>query len=176
MNESNVYPIRPLLINGGEEEGADLRLSIIRIIESETSVDYIATSSHDGEDVGVCASVVKETQNGNMPAGDIVFRSIGKSSDNLLKTLSKLYEGMDDFFVFREVVKPRVVNLRDLIRIVTGKEPADSGSAEYKLFFQDSQGAKSAELYLNINVHELWIELREKDAGYRRIILKHLSQ
>ena len=44
-----------------------------------------------------------------------------------------------------------------------------------KLFFENNDPDGYAELYVNINEKEQWIELREKDEGYRRQVTKFLT-
>jgi len=44
-----------------------------------------------------------------------------------------------------------------------------------KLFFETEDPEDHAELYVNINEKEHWLEIREKDESYRRQIIKFLT-
>src|SRR5580765_1594805 len=49
------YPIHPLLIDNGEEEGwgADIRLSLKKITLTDSFITYKAVSSHEEKNVGL---------------------------------------------------------------------------------------------------------------------------
>ena len=44
-----------------------------------------------------------------------------------------------------------------------------------KLFFETEDPEDYAELYVNINDKEHWLEIREKDEEYRKQVIKFLS-
>ena len=69
------------------------------------------------------------------------------------------------------------VNLKEFAKSVTGEEGQPYTTAnEYKLFFEGKEDGDYAEIYLNINLNEDWIELAEKDEEYRPILLHFLRQ
>ena len=45
-----------------------------------------------------------------------------------------------------------------------------------KLFYESANENEYAELYLNINENEHWVEIREKDEEYRKAVLGFLSR
>ncbi|MBK7292200.1 MAG: hypothetical protein IPI78_19380 [Chitinophagaceae bacterium] len=44
-----------------------------------------------------------------------------------------------------------------------------------KAFFEAENPDDNAELYININEAEHWIEIKEKDEGYRKQVIKGLT-
>jgi hypothetical protein len=68
------------------------------------------------------------------------------------------------------------VNLNELAKSISGKEEQYKAIDEYKLFLEGNSNEDYAELYLNINSTENWIELREKDEEYRTAILRFLRK
>jgi len=51
-----------------------------------------------------------------------------------------------------------------------------AGLKEMKLFYEPANENDYAELYLNINDNEHWVEVMEKDEEYRKAILGFLSR
>jgi hypothetical protein len=77
--------------------------------------------------------------------------------------------------LFTKKITLNFVNLKTMAKNLSGKdaEPYTSTN-EYKLFFERNK--KYAELYLNINSEEHWIELNEKDEEYRPFIIDFLKK
>ena len=93
------YPIQPLIIDNGEEEGwgADIRLSLTEITSTDSFTTYKAVSSHEGKNVGL-EFILPNSKPGieNSPTQILTIKTCGESSDNLLMLLSKLYKLRDD--------------------------------------------------------------------------------
>ena len=68
------------------------------------------------------------------------------------------------------------MNLKEFAKAVTGLEGQYTAANQYKLFFEGKVDIDYAELYLNVNPTDNWIEIREKDEEYRPIVLRFLKQ
>lgn len=170
--------VRPLVIFDNEE-GAweDIRLSVTNIMQNDSAKIYTAISSYDNENVGL--SIALPTRNEDTDGfGNKYIRinRIGIESDNLLHVLAKLYnQRLNANAKFASSINAKYVNLRAYGASLKKQKGNDSlkMSADYKLFFQTKDDA--AELFLNVDKAGKWIELKEKDADYRPLIIKILS-
>jgi len=174
------YPVQPLLIDNGEEEGwgADIRLSLTEITSSDSFAMYKATSSHEGKNLGVEFILHKDTPGTeNSPTQILTIKACGERSDNLLMLLSKLYNlKVDTASHFVTEARLAFVDLNEFAKAKFGKKAIPHTDAkEMKLFFEDNDPDDYAELYVNINEKEHWVELREKDEGYRSQVIKFLT-
>jgi hypothetical protein len=174
------YPIQPLHIANDEEEGlgADIRLSLTEITSTDSLIVYKAISSHEGKNVGLefTLPIIKPGIE-NSPTQILKMKTCGESSDNLLMLLSKLYKLRDDTAKhFIRSAKLAFVDLNEFARAKFGKEAIPNTDAkEMKLFFETEDPEDYAELYVNINDKEHWLELKEKDEGYRQQVIKFLT-
>lgn len=172
------FPAMPLIIENGEEDGwgGDLKLSITDIQENDTAKIYKAISTHEGKNVGLLVTVPKAKEKNKGFAGGFILASLGKESDDLLATLASVYKQKADSSIqFINSISLNYVNLGEFAKSLGGKESGSkNASAEYKLFFQGDEDY--AELYLNVNPEEHWIELKEKDEEYRPAIIKFLRK
>jgi hypothetical protein len=91
--------------------------------------------------------------------------------------LSKLYKLRDDTAKhFISLAKLAFVDLNEFAKAKFGKDAIPhAGEKEMKLFFETEDPEDYAELYLNINEKEHWLEIREKNKRYRRQVIKFLS-
>jgi hypothetical protein len=173
------FPVQPLKISSAEEGwGADLRLSIVNKSENDSAEIYTVVSSYEGKELGFLLTM-KKTKEGKKGFGNgITLKSTGVTSDNLLRTLSKLYKQKEDTSLkFVSSVTVNYANLNELAKELGGqKEEAYVVASEYKLFFEGKAGEDYAELFLNINENEHWVELMEKDEEYRPSIIKFLKK
>lgn len=174
------YPIQPLFIDSGEEEGwgADIRLSLTEITSTDSFTTYKAISSHEGKNVGLEFTLPKiKPGTENSPTQILIIRTCGERSDNLLMLLSKLYKlRVDTTKHFISSARLAFVDLNEFAKAKFGKEAIPGTDAkEMKLFFETEDPDDYAELYLNINDKEHWLELREKDEGYREQVIKFLT-
>jgi len=174
------YPIKPLLIDNGEEEGwgADIRLSLTEITSTDSFITYKAISSHKGKNVGIELALPNSKPGiENSLTQILTIKTCGESSDNLLMLLSKLYKLRDDTAKhFISSAKLAFVDLNEFAKSKFGKDAVPGTDAkEMKLFFETEDPEDYAELYVNINDKEHWLELREKDEGYREEVIKFLT-
>jgi hypothetical protein len=174
------YPTQPLSILGDEEEslGADVRLSLIEITSTDSICIYKAMSSYDGKNVGLEVILPhKKAEKESSPTQIMEIKTLGTSSDNLLVLLSKLYKlKVDTGEPFISSVKPTFVDLNEFARAKFGKEAIPSSDEkDMKLFFEAEDPEDYAELYININEKAHWLEIREKDEGYRKQVIKFFT-
>ncbi len=173
------YPIQPLFIDNGDEEGfgADIRLSVTEITSTDSFTTYRAISSYEGKNVGVEFILPEKPVNKNLPTQILEIKTSGETSDNLLMLLSTLYKLKVDptkhFIISAELA---FVDLNEFAKAKFGKDAIRNTEAkEMKLFFETEDPDDYAELYVNINDKEHWLELREKDEGYRGQVIKFLT-
>ena len=77
---------------------------------------------------------------------------------------------------FISSAKLAFVDLNEFAKAKFGKDAVPHTDAkEMKLFFETEDPEDYAELYVNINDKEHWLELREKDEGYREQVIKFLT-
>ena len=174
------YPIQSLFIDNGEEEGwgADIRLSLTEITSTDSLIIYTAISSHEGKNVGMEFILPKSKPGAeNSPTQILTIKTCGASSDNLLMLLSKLYElKIDTTKHFIGFVKLAFVDLNEFARAKFGRDAVPQTDAkEMKLFFETEDPDDYAELYVNINDKEHWLEMREKAKGYREQVIKFFT-
>lgn len=174
------YPVQPLIIDNGDEEGlgADVRLSLTEITSTDSFTSYKAISSHQGKNVGIEFTLPKSKPGTeNSPTQILTVKTCGESSDNLLMLLSKLYKlKIDTTKHFIGFVKLAFVDLNEFAKAKFGKDAISHTEAkEMKLFFESEDPEDYAELYLNINDKEHWLEIREKDESYRKQVIKFLT-
>lgn len=171
------FPVKPLIVFDNKEDGwgGDVRLSIVNIDENDSSTLYKAISSYQNKTLGLLILIPKSKESSNGFGKGIILKSIGKESDNLLRTLANLYkQHIDSNSKFAGSIPVEYVDLSEFAKSVTGKtDDASTTTSEYKLFF----GSKDdeAELFLNINPKDMWVDLREKDEEYRPSVIKALK-
>lgn len=98
------------------------------------------------------------------------FYSIGKLSDNFIRALIGLYK-MD--------IQPlKMVDKIETMAFVLGGQPEyfDSEFVKTKVFLDDTdEKGLYAEWYVNIDLNNTILELKEKDSGYRENIINMLT-
>jgi hypothetical protein len=128
------YPIQPLFIDSGEEEGwgADMRLSLTEITSTDSFTTYKAVSSHEGKNVGIELALPKsKPETESSPTQILTVKTCGESSDNLLILLSKLYElRADTTKHFIDFVKLAFVDLNEFAKAKFGKDAIPGTSAK----------------------------------------------
>src|ERR1700743_1615268 len=169
------YPVKPLE-REDDTLSADIRLSISNISENDTAKLYKAVSTWQGKELGFLVMVPKREERGGGFGSGIVLKSLGPQSDYLLKTLAGFYKQKPDTALhFTTSTSVNYVNLGGLAKSLGAGNANHSATVEYKLFFEGRQKDDYAELYLNINSDEQWVELKEKDPEYRPMIIKLLG-
>jgi hypothetical protein len=138
---------------------------ILKITESSQSdngeFEIIAKGKSDEKTVGLKVVISEKSKK-------VTFSSLGLESDNFIGALSRLYSLPTD--------KKFIKNTLPFDLILMSKEE----NKEYylfKIFFDpyDSAGLYS-ELYLNVNLTDNEIELKEKDEEYRKNLIEALSE
>jgi hypothetical protein len=166
--------IKPLEIDtAGEGWGADIKLSIIETQLSDSCQTYKAVSSYQEKTLGLIIVIPNKDKSRGFGQG-IVLKSIGVESDQLLQQLAKLYKqktGPSLKFILS--ISLSYLNMNEFVKSLGGD--ANDRVREYKVFFE-SQDGDEAELFLNVNPSEDWIQLAEKDEEYRPAIIKFLRQ
>jgi hypothetical protein len=111
-----------------------------------------------------------EVDNTAFESNGATFYTIGQESDNLIKGISSLYAFPTDN-KFTNKISFDIFSLN--------QEQADlsKGYYKFKLFFDpnDELGLYS-ELYLNINLPDNEVELKEKDPEYRENLIKAMTR
>lgn len=178
--KTETYPTKELIVDNGEEEGwgADIRLSIVSVAETDSSKLYTAISTYQDKKLGLLVVVPNKKEGDKGFASGISLKSIGAESDNLLQTLANLYKlRADSTLKFTNSISVTYVNLDEFAKSLGAQDGGDYKTQnQYKLFYEGSSEDEYAELYLNISPAEHWIELREKDEEYRPAIIKFLKQ
>jgi len=174
------YPVQPLIIDNTNDEGwgADIRLSLTEISSTDSFVTYKAVSSHEGKKVGLEFTLAKnKAATDNSPTQILTIKTSGESSDNLLILLSNLYKlKADQAKHFISSAKLAFVDLNEFAKAKFGNDAIPNTDVkEMKLFFETEDPNDYAELYVNINDKEHWLELREKDDSYREQVIKFLT-
>ena len=161
------FPIKPMIITGEHESwGADVRLSFTEVLANDSTTMYNVSSTYEGKNVGFIIIVPQKSMS------KLTLKSKGESSNNFLHVLQKIYKQKIDSAKFVDSVTADCLNLSDL------NQPWEKDvvlAAQRKLFFQGSNEDDYAELFLNIDEKEHWIEFVEKDSEYRPLIIKFLS-
>jgi hypothetical protein len=173
------FPVKPIIIPDNKDDGwgGDIRLSITNISENDTTKIFKAISIYNNKDLGLLVFIPKaaEDDKGFGKAG-ITLKSIGEKSDNLIQLLTTLYKQKNmPGAKFVSSISGTYVNLSKFAKSVAGNASDDAlNISEYKLFFESKDD--EAELFLNINTQEQWLELKEKDPEYRPLLIKLLSR
>lgn len=172
----DAYPVLPLHILTEEEDGggADIRLSIVNIEKSDSFIIYKILSIYNQQQVGFEVDIPSKREL-KIP---LKLKSIGTASDNFLHVFSTLYQSkLDSTKRFTSYCKATFIDMNEFAKDHLGQTISGiEGLKEYKLFFESDKDEDYAELYLNVNEREHWIEVQEKDAGYRKPILRLLTQ
>jgi hypothetical protein len=172
-------------ITSRTEEGFhDIVLNIVDSkLTSNGDYEIIAKGKNKEETVGLKIKIKDKLKAGLVNEGfdgfdstavelnGVSFYSIGPESDNLIRTLSKLYGSPTDKKFTRSDL------LFDMFSL--NKEQADlsKGYFQFKIFFDpyDSLGLYS-ELFLNVNLPKKEVEINEKDWEYRESLVKVLTR
>ncbi len=178
--KKDTFPIKQLFVDTSQEEGwgADIRISIVEIKKNDTSITYIANSSHAKGNVGLQIMIPTNTPDDKKAYAQImILRSSGENSDNLVRILAKLYKEKTDTSLHFVTSKPiAFIDLDEFAKKEFGQVPGDNnGLKSLKVFFESENEDEYAELYININEKDYWIELKEKDEGYRKGVLKSIT-
>ena len=179
-SDKDSFPIKELFIDKGDEEGwgADIRLSIIEIKKTDSSITYFANSPYENKNVGFQITIPSASPKSEKELAQVLtLQRSGNISDNFVQTLSKLYkEKVDTTLHFVASKRIAFIDLNEFAKAQLGKELSNNTAAkEMKIFFEAQNPDDNAELYININEAEHWIAIKEKDKGYRKQVIKGLT-
>ncbi len=165
-----------------QEEGfSDLSLKIVEEYEKGNKYEYVVKGKFENNIVGLKIIIPN-----NIPAGiingeieaksflknGITILSIGNESDNFLNALSKIYHSQAKS---KFSTKPIIATVFPLNQM-----KADLSQPEYykfKVFFNDEGDENEyAEIFINLNLTNKFIEFNEKDNEYRTNIIKALEE
>jgi hypothetical protein len=170
---------KPVVIKSGVEDGhpGGIRLSIERTVDTDTTTSYTLISSYEGNAVGLII-VIPRKDNGKKMVSTAFLKSMGPPSDLFLKLLASQYQQhIDSSAKFADSIPFICMNLMDFFdkkSTTPGKD--DWIAAEYKLFFDSENADGDAEMFMNINPDQQWVEFAEKDEDYRSHIISLFQQ
>jgi len=102
--------------------------------------------------------------------GEVTLRPSGAGSDRFLRVLGEFYGAAPVQRHMAAATRFAVMSLKGDPRHL------EQGPIMLKLFFENDDPKRYAEVYLNIDVAQGRLELNEKDPDYRRPILEALSR
>lgn len=167
------FPVKPLFIESEDESmGGDIRLSFTESSTTDKATVYKVNSIYDNKNIGFELSVPVHG------LASLSIKTVGVNSDNFIHALQKIYKlKVDTTSKFVDFISADCMNMGDFADSLNKQSNGSyTSTAENKLFFQGKKENDYAELYLNINEVEHWIELKEKDEEYRPIIIKLLTK
>lgn len=156
---------------------------IFNIITKECNGDYIkitAKATHQNQIVGLTITILNNCQPGilnneiNRDAfvrNGVIMESDGAQSDAFIEILSALYEIPSNKPFTKQKLEFTIFPLNEELGILESK------SLKFKLFYDDrNEKGLYNELYLNTNLPQNWIQIREKDEEYRANIVEMFIQ
>jgi hypothetical protein len=178
-HETKTFPVEPMIILSGDEYGwgKDIQLSIVEKTITDSADVYKVVSSYKNKNLGLLILVPKRKVQKSGFGHGMLLKSTGAESDYLLEILANLYQDKNTkAFKFIDSINVSYVDLDEFVKGMSdAQEESESKNKKYKLFFEGKDG-DYAELYLNINEDEKWIQIGEKDEEYRSTIIKFLSK
>jgi hypothetical protein len=157
----------------------DLRLtirSVERTANGEMAIE--AYGLDHGKIVGIGAGLPAEMVAGKIDSGGsriefvkgITLRSLGEASDGLMVTMAHLYHVSNA----PQRARSSVIATAAILQRTPRSGPL--ANLQSKLFFNDSDEKRYAELYLNLDLATNTLELFEKDPDYRVDVIKALAE
>ena len=163
-----------------EEEGGfvDLNLRLVRLDIRPNGTFFVeGRGRHTGRTLGFALELNAEWKMTSIGDGDGFFYwgsgsvcSIGRESDALLVTLAELYKIPVDMGPMRIETPVAVVGLANDPRLLS------EAPTHMKLFFENEEPSRYAEVFVNVIAAERRMELHEKDPGYRKPLLRALAE
>ena len=168
------FPVKPLHILATKEAGfgADIRLSFTERLITARAIVYKINSIYENKKIGFEIVV---PHNG---FAKLILKGTGVNSNNFLHILAQLYkQKVDTSLKFSDRIAGDCINMGEYVDSLNKQSNGNySSAAQYKLFLKGNNDGNYAELYLNINENEHWIELGEKDKEYRPVIIALLTK
>jgi hypothetical protein len=171
---------KEVVIDKDEEEGwgADLKISIARVLREDSTRTYFVNGLDKGQHIGFQIILpTNPAENTDNLAQLMTIKSIGEPSDNFLHFLQSLYNekvNLNSKFVSSKRVA--FIDLNEFAKHQLGQQVDTSPTLILmKIFFESDNQDDYAELYINISEEQKWIEIKEKDEEYRKQVLKGLT-
>lgn len=159
--------------NKSDGWGGDVKLSILTKIETDSGNVFKVVSTFKGKDLGFDLFMPKENSDGGFGKG-LILSSSGEKSNLFLEKLGEIYEIKGTSNKFTKSISLSFVDLEAMVKQLGASSSSEQSSEKgYKLFFENEK--ENAELFLNINEQEGWVELAEKDSEYRNAVLRFLG-
>lgn len=167
----------PDILSNSEEGFADLTFLIVEVARNrDGSQRLVANARHRDRAVGLAVRLGPNWREGTLGdtivthQGEVTLASIGEDSDALVTAVSQIYELESGPLSMAEAV--------DFTGISLEGDPArlSAGPVKIKLFFEHEDEEQYAEVYLNIDLQQMILEVREKDQEYRGALLRALRR
>lgn len=100
----------------------------------------------------------------------VTIQSLGECSDTFIQTLASLYGVEVSNVKMKQQMKVKVASLRGELRDIS------RDIVKLKCFFHTDDEDLYAELYINFDVNNNIVEIKEKDDEYRANIIKSFSE
>lgn len=171
-------PVLPEITAGGEEEFHDLTFAVSGSEESPDGSRVLRVAGvRRGAGVGLIVVLGPRWEKKALEAnvslithrGTVAFRSAGTESDTLLRVLDEVYAtGLRPGHMRAET---------SFAAISLSGDPSDlsRGESKIKLFFEAEAEDRYAELFVDIDLGNRALEIREKDPEYRKAIIRALA-
>jgi len=170
--QKQVEQITSIVVDTQSDWGGNFKLHILKSETKDSVRVYSVVSTDRNIPIGFKLEVPINT---DKFGEGIRFTSLGDTSDNFLRTLSKIYEvKLKNDSKFIKSISCNYAGLNDLTYKGDGQK-RDSSVNYIKLFFEGAGEDDYAELYLNIDESAQCVELEEKDREYRPYIVKFLT-
>jgi hypothetical protein len=176
MNDDDLPEI---VVQAEQEEGfVDLDLRLVRL-EARPNGTFLGEGRgrHNGRTLGFALEFNAEWKTTPIGDSDDCFywgsgavRSIGLESDGLLATLAELYEMTIDVGPMRTETRVAIVGLANDPRLML------ETPTHMKLFFENEEPNRYAEVFVNVIATERRIQLHEKNPEYQRPLLRALDE
>jgi hypothetical protein len=162
------FPSNPVKFGDADCCGTDVKLSFTKATIGDSSTVYLVNSTSENGNIGLEISVPKNN------LATLTIRSTGVNSNNFIHLLQRLYKQKIDLKTsFIDSINVDCIDLSVLNKEGEGELIL---AAQKKLFFQGAKDDDYAELFLNVNQTEHWIEFAEKDEDYRPVLIKLLTK
>lgn len=144
--------------------------------ESDGGTLITAEGRYESNAVGVKLllgpSWKKQTLGGSIPCfvGTVLIQSAGQKSDRLVQAMDQVYQtSLEPGKMARAPIEFSVITLEGDPRNL------QSGPVKIKLFIESEDEDRYAELYINIDVRNGQVMIKENDPDYREGIIRALS-
>jgi len=166
------------VVKVGNDEGfVDLDLPLIQFVRRSRGYRVAGRGTLDGKTIGLVVDVdgnwtEKPTEDSRITFywGNVTLRSTGPDSDALAEELARLYGIPRSGLHMLTEVRAEAVGLASDPRLV------ESEAVKMKLFLHSEKEERYAEVFFNIDLRAQVMEIHEKDTGYRKNLIRALTE